>query len=284
MRIAALLALLLLLAANAHARRVERIVSLTPHLTELAFAAGAGSRVIGTVEFSDEPAAARQIPRIGDAFRVDVERILALEPDVVLAWATGTPRATIERLRKLGLDVREFDTQRIADVPRVVRELGELAGTSPIAARAAAEFDTAMSALKRRYAQRERLRVFLQVNTRPLYTVNGRQIMSELLEACGGRNVFDDLNQLAPQVALEAVIARNPDVIIVTDEGDPNAMSAWRKWPQVEAVRSNNLYTLPANDLTRATTRLAQGAEMLCRVMDTARERRSNGAGARRPD
>jgi iron complex transport system substrate-binding protein len=136
-----------------------------------------------------------------------------------------------------------------------------------------------MAALERRYAQRERLSVFLQVNTRPLYTVNRNQLMSELLELCGGRNVFDDLSPLAPQVSLEAVIARNPEVIIVTDEGEPNAVQAWRKWPQVAAVRANNLYVLPANDVTRATTRLAQGAQALCRVMDTARERR-----ARRPD
>jgi len=128
MRIVWLVALWLLVAADASARTVERIVSLAPNLTELAFAAGAGSRVVGTVEFSDEPAAARAIPRVGDAFRVDVERILALQPDLVLAWATGTPKATIERLRKLGLDVREMETQRIADVPRVVRELGALAG------------------------------------------------------------------------------------------------------------------------------------------------------------
>lgn len=275
MRILWVFALWLLLAVDARARTVERIVSLAPNLTELAFAAGAGARVVGTVEYSDEPAAARAIPRVGDAFRVDIERILALEPDLVLAWASGTPKATIERLRKLGLDVREIETQRIADVPRVVRELGELAGTQSTAAGAAREFETAIAELRDRYSQRERLAVFLQVNTRPLYTVNGRQIMSELLDVCAGRNVFDDLNQLAPQISLEAVIARNPEVIIVTDESDPNALEAWRKWTQVDAVRTNNLYVLPANDFTRATTRLAQGARDLCRVMDTARERKA---------
>ncbi len=274
-----LLTAVLLLAAGANARTAERIVSLSPHLTELAFAAGAGGRVVGTVEYSDEPEAARTIPRIGDAFRVDPERILALRPDVVLAWATGTPRPTIERLRALGLDVREFDTQRIADISRAVREIGAIAGTAAAADEAADRFDHGMAELERRYGQRERLTVFLQVNTRPLYTVNRQQIMSELVELCGGRNLFDDLNQLAPQVGLEAVIARNPDVIIVTDEGDPGAVGEWSRWRQVEAVRADNVYRLPANDLTRATTRLTQGAAALCRVLDTARERK-----ARRPD
>jgi iron complex transport system substrate-binding protein len=271
--------LLLSLCVNAQAATVERIVSLAPNLTELAFVAGAGSRVVGTVEYSDEPAAAREIPRIGDAFRVDVERILALRPNLVLAWQSGTPRPTIERLRALGLDVREFQTQRIADVPRVVRELGEINETQAVAAAAAISFEQEMSALSDRYAQRTPLRVFLQVNSRPLYTVTGRQIMSELLTMCGGRNVFDDLGQLAPQVALEAVIARNPDVIVITDDGNPNAVNEWRKWSHVEAVRTNNLFTLPANDLTRATTRLTHGAAALCRVLETARARKAQNLG-----
>jgi len=267
--------LLLLHVADAGARTIERIVSLAPNLTELAFAAGAGARVVGTVEYSDEPAEARQIQRVGDAFRVDVERILALRPDLVLAWATGTPAATIERLRALGLDVREFHTQRIADVPRVVRELGEIAGTSASAERSASEFERTMADLNTRYGKRAPLRVFLQVNSRPLYTVNGQQIMSEVLELCGGRNIFGDLNQLAPQVALEAVIARNPDVIVVSDEGNPHAADDWHKWKQVEAVRTDNVYAVPANDLTRATTRLTVGAAALCRVLETAREHRA---------
>lgn len=278
MRIAsALLSLLLLLLQTTHAnaQKIERIVSLAPNLTELAFAAGAGKRVVGTVEYSDEPAEARKLPRVGDAFRVDVERILALAPDLVLAWATGTPQATIERLRTLGLNVHEFHTQRVADVPRVVRELGGLAATTEIAERAARRFETKMAALEQEHRTRPRISVFLQVSSRPLYTVNGRQIMSELVELCGGRNVFDDLNQLAPQIALEAVIARNPEVIIVTDVAAPNAVDEWRTWKQVDAVRTNNLYVLPANDLTRATTRLTDGAAALCRVLETARERRS---------
>jgi iron complex transport system substrate-binding protein len=266
--------LLLGLCATAHAK-VERIVSLAPSLTELAFAAGAGSRVVGTVEYSDEPAAARKIPRVGDAFRVDVERIVALKPNLVLAWQSGTPEPTVQRLRELGLEVRVFDTQRIADVPRVVRELGEITETQSVARAAATQFEQEMSALSEKYERRTPLRVFLQVNSRPLYTVTGRQIMSELLTICGGRNIFSDLGQLAPQVALEAVIARNPEVIVITDEGNPHAFEDWRKWTHVDAVRTNNVFTLPANDLTRATTRLSQGAAALCRVLETARTRKA---------
>ena len=254
------------------AQPLERIVSLAPNLTELAFAAGAGERVVGTVEYSDEPAAARNIPRVGDAFRVDAERILQLQPDLVLAWGSGTPQPTIARLRSLGLDVREFTTQRVADVPRVVRELGELAGTQATAAQAATRFERDMARLRTQYARRRSLSVFLQVNTHPLFTVNGEQIMSELVQVCGGRNVFADLQQLAPQVALEAVMARDPEVIVASDaEGD--ALSEWRRWPHLRAVRTGNLYMLSANDLTRATTRLTSGATQLCETLEKARAR-----------
>jgi len=272
MRIALLL-LSLIVAMNAHAADEQRIVSLAPNLTELAFAAGAGSRVVGTVEFSDEPEAAKKIPRVGDAFRVDIERILAMKPTLVLAWTTGTPRPTIDRLRALGLNVREFATQRVADVPRVVRELGTLTMTQAIANDAATRFEQAMAALHMRYSKRPSIGVFLQVNTRPLYTVNSRQIMSELVTLCGGHNVFADLNQLAPQISFESVIARDPQVVISTDHAQIDAFTEWRKWPQVRAVRSGNLYSLPANDLTRATTRLPQGAKALCEVLETARAR-----------
>jgi iron complex transport system substrate-binding protein len=272
LRVAALL-FALCVSSSAFTAPVERIVSLAPNLTELAFAAGAGSRVVGTVEFSDEPEAARKIPRVGDAFRVDVERILAMKPDLVLAWGSGTPKPTIDRLRTLGLNVREFATQRAADVPRVVRELGELAGSQPAANAEAERFEREIAALRAAHEGRPAIRVFLQVSTRPLYTVNGNQLMSELVQLCGGRNVFADLNQLAPQITFESVIARNPEVIVSTDDGDPNALSDWRNWPQLQAVRTNNLYTLPASDLTRATTRLTAGAAALCKVLETARTR-----------
>ena len=270
-----IVACVLLQLGTASAERVERIVSLAPNLTELAFAAGAGSHIVGTAEYSDHPPQARRVPRIGDAFRVDIERIVALEPQLVLAWTTGTPPATIERLRSLGLNVREFQLQRLADIPRVVRELGTLAGSESEAERAASAFETAIAELKAQYSDSTPLRVFLQVSSRPLYTVNGRQLMSEVLEVCGGRNVFEDLQPLAPQGSLEAVIARDPEVIVVTDDGEPHALDEWRKWTQLEAVRTNNLYRLPASDLAQASTRLAEGAAMLCRVLETARARKA---------
>lgn len=278
-----LAALLCLCAAAAPAQErseghPERIVSLAPNLTELAFAAGAGDRIVGTPEYSDYPQAALKIPRVGDAFRIDFERVLALRPDLVLAWESGTPRAVIERLQALRLNVRTIATYRIADVPQAVREIGSIAGTGAAADEVAARFERDIAALRQEFGARAVVSVFLQVNDRPLYTVNGKQIMSEMVELCGGRNVFAGLSDLAPEIGIEAVIAANPQVIISTDGSGAAALAQWRRWTQVTAVKTGNVYTLPPEDTTRATTRLANGAAVMCRTLETARQRlqRSN--------
>lgn len=250
----------------------QRVVSLAPNLTELMFAAGAGDRIVGTPQYSDYPEAARAIPRIGDAFRFDLERVLALRPDVVLAWEPGTPVAVVERLKSLQLRVVTIATWRIADIPQAVRELGQIAGTTSQAARAAARFESDIEALRRQYSSRAPVSVFLQVNDQPLYTVNGKQIMSEIIALCGGRNVFAGLNDLAPQVGVEAVLAAAPQVIVSTGNPDAAAFRQWQHWPRLAAVSAGNVFTLPPDDLARATTRVAAGAAAMCRTLETARQ------------
>jgi iron complex transport system substrate-binding protein len=251
----------------------QRIVSLAPHLTELAFTAGAGDRIVATVEYSNYPEAARAIPRIGDAFRVDLERLLALRPDAVLVWESGTPAPTVERIRALQVPVVSFQTQRLEHVAAVLRSIGRLAGTSDVAERAAVDYERRIQELRERYRERTPVRVFIEVDDRPLYTVNGQQIVSEIVELCGGRNVFADLSELAPAIGIEAVIAANPQAIISTDDTVPDAAAQWSRWRHIEAVRTGNVYTLRSDDIARATTRLTVAAEAVCRTLDTARQR-----------
>jgi iron complex transport system substrate-binding protein len=269
---------LLLLAIAAHAAPAQRIVSLAPHLTELAFTAGAGDRIVATVEYSNHPDAARKLPRIGNAFRVDLERLVALRPDAVLVWESGTPAPTIERVRALRLPVVSFQTHRLEHVATVLREIGRLAGTSESAQRAASDYERNIRVLRDRYRDRTPIRVFIEIDDRPLYTVNGQQIMSEIVELCGGRNVFADLSELAPAIGIEAVIAANPQAIISTDDTVPDAAAAWSRWRHIEAVRTGNIYTLRSDDIARATTRLTVAAEAVCRTLDTARQRLQHAA------
>jgi iron complex transport system substrate-binding protein len=260
-------------ATTATAPHKPRIISLAPNLTEIAYAAGAGSLLVGTVEFSDYPAAAKAVPRVGDAWRVDPERVLELRPDVVLVWPTGTPATTISRLRSLGLNIVEVPTQSLADVPRALRQVGRLAGTLTAAERTAKDFEVRVAQQRARYAQRPPLSVFIQIDDEPIYTVNGRHVISEIVALCGGRNVFADLPQLAPPISTEAVLAADPQVILSTDDTIANPLELWQQWPRMQAVRSGNVFKLSSDLVTRASPRLAQGVEVTCSALERARSR-----------
>jgi iron complex transport system substrate-binding protein len=249
-----------------------RVVSLAPNLTELTYAAGAGDTLVGTVEYSDYPAAARSLPRVGDAWRVDAERVLALRPDLVLAWASGTPAETVSRLQSLGVRVVPVATFRLDDVPAALRQIGRMAGTAAVAEVAAVRFERDMRRLRGTHVHARPLTVFIEIDDEPLFTVNGRHIISEVVELCGGRNVFADLPQLAPPVGIEAVLARDPQVILSTDDTIADPKVLWRRWPSLAAVRSDAIYSMDSDTLTRATPRLAQGARAVCDALDAARK------------
>ncbi len=249
----------------------SRIIALAPHLAELAYVAGAGDKIVGAVEYSDHPAAALALPRVGDAFQVDMERVLAMKPDLVLAWEQGTRDALISRLKELGLNVVTLPTFDIEDVGHAIRTIGRLAGTEPVAEREAAAFEQAIAQQRQENRDKSTLSVFIEVDDRPLYTVNGRQLISQVVTLCGGRNIFADLPQLAPAIGIEAVIAANPQVILSTDDSDDQATAIWTAWPHIQAVHDENVYTLHADDIARPTTRLVSGIREVCGLLEKVR-------------
>ncbi len=216
----------------------QRIVSLAPHITEVLFAAGAGGRIVGTVEYSDYPEAAQKIRRVGGYSRLDLEAIAALKPDLVIGWQSGNAAAHVDKLQQLGLALFVSQPDRIEDIARTLETYGRLAGTEAVAMPAAKAFRERLAALRTQYAKREPLRVFYQVWKQPLTTINGRQIISDAIRLCGGVNVFADLASLAPNVSVEAVLAANPEVIIASGMGDsrPEWLDDWRRWKQMTAV------------------------------------------------
>ena len=183
--------------ANAGA---HRIVSLSPHLTELTYAAGAGTQLVGAVAFSDYPAEAKSVPRIGDAFRVDYEAIGLLHPDIVLAWRSGTPREIIERLRSLGYRVIELDATRLDDIADQLVTVGNLAGTQSVAQIAASNLTTQIETLRLRYRDKSPVSVFFQISSEPLFSVTGAHVISDIITLCGGRNIFAGLAGIAPPI------------------------------------------------------------------------------------
>lgn len=252
----------------------RRIVSLAPNITEVVYAAGAGDRLVGTVEFSDHPAAARQLPRIGSYARVNVEAIVALKPDLVLAWDSGNPPAGIMQLRKLGIPVFVTEPRTLDDVARDLERYGTLAGTA--AGKVAAQaYRKRLQSMQQRHASRPPVRVFYQIWDEPLMTVNGRQIISDVIRLCGGVNVFAELPALAPTVSVESVLAADPDVIIAGGMGERNAswLEPWKKWPRLKATTRGNLFFIDPNLLQRHTPRLLDGAEQLCARLEEARSR-----------
>jgi iron complex transport system substrate-binding protein len=252
----------------------RRIVSLAPYLSELLFAAGAGHAVVGVSEFSDYPDAAALVSRIGGGSGLDLEAILALQPDLVVAWQSGNPKNQVERLVSLGLTVFLSEPRQLLDVPDTLLRLGRLAGTEPVARAAAERFSGRYLGLKKRYAQRPTVSVFYQIWEQPLMTLNGSHLFSDVLRLCGGRNVFNELPALAPQVGIEAVLAADPEVIVVAaDVQDSPQLAAWQRWPSLSAVQNGHVYAVPRERLVRHTPRILEGAEELCVILEGVRKK-----------
>lgn len=254
----------------------RRIVSLAPHVTETLYAAGAGDRLVGAVEYSDYPEAAKKLPRVGGYSKLDLEAIVALKPDLAVGWLSGNLPAHIEKLRALGIPVYLSQPEHIDDVARGLERFGELAGTQVTARAASAAFRARLDGLRERYAARPKVRTFYQVWKQPLMTVGGTQVISDAIRLCGGENVFADLKPLAPTVTVEAVLAADPEAIVASgmDEGRPEWLDDWRQWKTLAAVKRDNLYFIPPALIQRPTPRLVEGAERLCAHLETARGRR----------
>ena len=259
------------------AQPARLIVTLAPHLAETLFAAGAGEKLVGAVEYSDFPEAAKKVAKVGGYSRLDLEAVVALKPDLIIAWHSGNAPANIDALRSFGFPIYVSQPDRIEDVANEIERIGRLAGTEKIASAVAQDYRTRLADLQKRHGQKPVVRTFYQIWKQPLSTVGGRQIISSVIRLCGGENVFGTLDTLAPVVSVEAVVAANPEAIITSGMGEarPEWLDDWRRWPAIKAVTRNNLFFVPPELIQRHTPRLLDGAEHLCKHLDTARGRRA---------
>jgi iron complex transport system substrate-binding protein len=255
------------------AQPARRIVSLAPHLTELLFTVGAGDQVVGTVEYSDFPEAARRVPQVGDSALLDLERIAALKPDLVLVWRHGNSPQQLQRLAALRLPTYAHEARALSDISRGLRDLGTLTGRAADAAQRAHAFERAVSELRARHASRARLRVFYQVWPQPLITLNGEHLISQMLDLCGADNVFAAQRLLTPTVTEEAVLLADPDAIVTgwipTYGGAP--LESWKRLTSLRAVRTGQLLTVDPDLLHRQSDRAILGARELCEKLDGVR-------------
>lgn len=252
-----------------------RVISMAPHVTETLFAAGGGSRIVGAVNYSDYPEAAKSIPRIGSNREIDLERVISMKPDLIVAWMHNNSERQIEMVRQLGVPVFLSDPKTLDGIPENVARLGQLMGTEAVAAPAAAELRRQLASLRARYAGRPPVRTFYQVWDKPLYTLSGRHIVTDALRLCGGENIFDKLTVTAPIVSIESVLQADPEAVFGTAEKNYGGVSMWKPYATLTATRRDNLFTVDGNLLNRAGPRMIAGTAILCEKLELARQHRS---------
>lgn len=254
----------------------RRIMSMAPHITELLFAAGGGERIVGAINFSDYPEAAKKIPLVGSDAQIDMERVIALKPDLLIVWQSGNTGRQLEQLAKLGIPIFRSEPTRIDQVADSLDRFGKLLGTEKVASGAAAQFRASIASLGARYGKRAPVRVFYQIWDKPVYTLSGKHIVSDAIRLCGGVNVFAGLKVVAPSVSIEAVLQENPEAIFGSEQYDPAdaGIAIWKPYRSLLAVARGNLFRIEGELLTRPGPRLAQGVAQLCEKIDLARQRR----------
>jgi iron complex transport system substrate-binding protein len=254
----------------------RRIISLAPHITELLFAAGAGERVVGTIEYSTYPEAAKAIPRIGDSALLDLERIVALKPDLIVVWQHGNAQRQLDKLLSLGIPLFYNQPNRLPDIARAIEQLGRLAGTEAVSLPAARAFLVREAALRQRYAGRAPVRVFYQIWEKPLMSINGEHLISDVIRLCGGENVLAGMKLLVPEISTETVLAADPEVIVgATAEANTRGkLDNWKAWPRLQAVARDNLFVIHTDLISRHTPRILDGAQRMCEQLDSARAKR----------
>ncbi|WP_223427878.1 cobalamin-binding protein [Alcanivorax limicola] len=254
----------------------QRIIALSPGATELMYAAGGGERMVAAVNYSDYPPDAATLPQLGSNRRVDMEALLALEPDLVLVWPTGNPPEQVALLERFGIPLYFTEPVSFEDVATSLERLARLAGTEDIGASAAQAFRDGIDALRQRYAEAAPVPVFYQVWDEPIMTVNQTHLIHQVIALCGGENVFATLPRRVPRIGVESVLVRNPEAIVAGGMGEENTdwLTDWRRYPSLTAVQRDNLFFVPPSRIQRPTPRLLQGGEILCEHLETARARR----------
>lgn len=251
----------------------KRIVTLSPSLTELVFAAGAQKKLVGVSAYSDYPALARRIPVIADYTGPDLEKLVALKPDLVLAWSGGTSDQVISKIKTLHIPVCSVDIQKMEDVAQTIKAIGFLAGTQSIANKHADQFLNQYYALRSKYENKPEVTVFYQLSSQPLLTLNKQSLVNEIITDCGGKNVFADAVARVPEVDMASILKLQPQVIIASkSKTSSDPFTFWSAWPQLSAVQKHSVFTIDADLIERPGPRAVLAMTALCRDVDQARQ------------
>jgi len=259
------------------AQPAKRIISLAPHATELLFAAGATYQLIGTVNHSDFPAAAKKIPRIGGYNKFDLEYILSLKPDLIVAWSGGNSLEQISKLKQFGINVFISEPKKFTDIAKNIIQMGKFLGTHKTANETANKFLTELALLKKQFPKTSTISVFYQVWNTPLMTISDRHLIGKVIKFCSGKNIFGNLSAISPRISIEAVLNKNPDAIIAGMTKDrKDWLLQWNKWDTINAVKHKQVYAINADLLVRQTPRILQGTRKMCEILSITRKNKNN--------
>lgn len=273
------LAALALLWTPGAAASPQRVVTLAPHLAELVCAVDRCDSLVGVAAHSDVAGSGVRPAQIGDAFNVNLEAVLGLRPTLVLAWADGTPRQLIERLRALGPEVETIQVRRLDDVAEALRQVGQVLAAEGAAERASQDYRAKLQALRDRYRDRPRLRVFYQIETAPAFSISRDSPISEVLDLCGADNVFADLPTVAATVSMEAVLAARPQAVVFSVQDGADAIAAyWARLPGLAPADPRFRVAVDGNALTRQAPSVLRGVAEVCEGLDRVRAQLSSAA------
>ena len=251
----------------------QRIISLSPNTTEILFHIGAGEKIVGADEYSNYPNQANDILRVNNHAAANYELILSLNPDVVIAWQSGNGERIISRIRGLGIPVFVVESGNLQDIPNLYRRLGQLSGYEKQSNIQAEKFSSRLNQLRKTFSSREEIRLFYQIWNEPLMTLNGDHMVTDIIELCGGVNIFSDAAALVPYVNIESVLAADPQVIITGGKSKSDLLDSgfWDKWPSLSAVKNQHLYAIPSDLLQRHSNRILEGTGLMCEYIDLVR-------------
>ncbi|MBE0597340.1 MAG: cobalamin-binding protein [Desulfuromonadales bacterium] len=249
----------------------QRVVSLAPSITELVFALGRQGLLQGTTQYSSHPPAARELPVVGSYIHPDLERIVALRPDLVLATRDGNPKQTIVQLERLGIPVFAVDPRTLAEIMQTITALGEVLNAQPQAAALVTGMSERIDRVRRTVAGADsRPSVFFQVDAAPIVSVGEQTFIHELIVLAGGRNATAGLSPY-PRLGWEEILHLQPEIVIITSMAGGHTpqglLEAWQRWPQLQAVRNGRLHVVEADLFDRPTDRLVSGLEILARII-----------------
>lgn len=255
----------------------QRVISLAPHATEMAYAAGMGEQLIAVSAWSDYPPEAKKLEQVASWQGINLERILALKPDLILAWREGNPQRPLDQLANFSIPIIYLDAKTLDDIPSSLRQLATYSRHPEQAERAATNFQQALNRLQRvserqKKAHTAPLRVFIQFGTQPLFTSSQATLQSQIVALCGAENVFSDSPVPWPQVSREQVLRRQPQAILVG--GAPERIASVQAFWQPQLAVP--VMTVNEDWFSRSGPRLLLAAQQICSQLEELRSASSS--------